>query len=76
MAEVAGFVGIAASLSLSYIGMLYSPRILILIGEGGLGVVPKLMTIIVLAIAVRFIISGIAEAMPRLLANVDTGWRV
>lgn len=41
-----------------------------------IAVVPKLMAIIVLAIAVQFIISGIAEAMPRLLANVEIGWRV
>ncbi len=70
---VAVCIGIVAALGLSYIGMLYGPRILFLIGEGGLRVVPKLMAIIVLAIAVQFIISGIAEAMPQLFANVDFG---
>jgi multiple antibiotic resistance protein len=72
---VSVFIGIAASLTLSYIGMLYGPRILFLIGKGGLRVVPKLMAVIVLAIAIQFIISGIAEAMPQLLANVEIGWR-
>ena len=68
---VAVFLGIIVALALSYIGMLYGPRIFALIGEGGLRVVPKLMAIIVLAIAIQFIINGIAAAMPQLLANFD-----
>ncbi|MCM2465491.1 MarC family protein [Methanoculleus oceani] len=72
-ALVAVFIGIIAALGLSYVGMLYGPWIFAFIGEGGLRVVPKLMAIIVLAIAVQFIISGIAEAMPQLFANVDFG---
>jgi multiple antibiotic resistance protein len=51
--------------------MLYGPKIFSLIGEGGLRVVPKLMAIIVLAIAIQFIINGISAAMPQLLANLD-----
>lgn len=39
----------------------YAPRITGLIGEEGLRVITKLMPIIVLAIAMQFIISGIAE---------------
>ncbi|MDN5339708.1 MAG: multiple antibiotic resistance protein [Euryarchaeota archaeon] len=65
------FLGIIVALAVSYIGMLYGPRIFSLIGEGGLRVVPKLMAIIVLAIAIQFIINGISAAMPQLLANLD-----
>ena len=68
---VAVFLGIIVALALSYIGMLYGPRIFSLIGEGGLRVVPKLMAIIVLAIAIQFIINGTAAALPQLLANLD-----
>jgi len=65
------FLGIIVALGISYVGMLYGPRIFSLIGEGGLRVVPKLMAIIVLAIAIQFIINGTAAAMPQLLANLD-----
>jgi len=51
--------------------MIYGPWIFSLIGEGGLRVVPKLMAIIVLAIAIQFIINGIAAGIPQLLANLD-----
>ena len=68
---VAVFLGIIVALALSYIGMLYGPRIFSLIGEGGLRVVPKLMAIIVLAIAIQFIINGTAAAVPQLLAHLD-----
>ena len=68
---VAVFLGIIVALGISYVGMLYGPWIFSLIGEGGLRVVPKLMAIIVLAIAIQFIINGIAAAMPQLLANLD-----
>ncbi|MCK9276600.1 MAG: MarC family protein [Methanoculleus sp.] len=73
---VAVFLGIIVALAVSYVGMLYGPRIFSLIGEGGLRVVPKLMAIIVLAIAIQFIINGTAAAMPQLLANLDLTWLV
>lgn len=63
--------GIIVALAISSVGMFYGPRIFSLIGEGGLRVIPKLMAIIILAIAIQFIISGIAAAMPQLLANLD-----
>ncbi|MDV2481472.1 NAAT family transporter [Methanoculleus sp. Wushi-C6] len=66
---VAVFAGIIVALAISYVGMLYGPRIFALIGEAGLRVVPRLMAIIVLAIAIQFIINGVAAAMPQLLAN-------
>lgn len=68
---IAVFLGIIVALALSYVGMLYGPRIFALIGEGGLRVVPKLMAIIVLAIAIQFIINGTAAAVPQLLAHLD-----
>lgn len=55
------FVGIFVGVAVSYLGMWYAPRITGLIGEEELRVITKLMSIIVLAIAVQFIISGIAE---------------
>ena len=68
---IAVFLGIIVALAVSYVGMLYGPRIFSLIGEGGLRVVPKLMAIIVLAIAIQFIINGVSAAMPQLLASLD-----
>ena len=68
---IAVFLGIIVGLAISYVGMLYGPRIFALIGEGGLRVVPKLMAIIVLAIAIQFIINGTAAAVPQLLAHLD-----
>lgn len=64
---------IIVALAVSYVGMLYGPRIFAFIGEEGLRVIPKLMAIIVLALAIQFIISGIAEAMPQILSNVSLG---
>jgi len=61
---------IAFAIGVSYIGMLYGPQIFRFIGEEELNVVPKLMAVIVLAIAVQFIISGISEAMPQILSNI------
>ncbi|NLA38785.1 MAG: NAAT family transporter [Methanomicrobiales archaeon] len=68
---IAVFLGIIVGLAISYVGMLYGPRIFALIGEGGLRVVPRLMAVIVLAIAIQFIINGISAAMPQLLAHLD-----
>jgi multiple antibiotic resistance protein len=60
------FVGIFAGVTVSYLGMTYAPRIFKFLGEEGLHVVTRLMSIIVLAIAVQFIINGIAETIPTL----------
>lgn len=60
------FVGIFAGVAVSYLGMKYAPKIFKLLGEEGLRVITRLMSIIVLAIAVQFIISGIAETIPAL----------
>jgi multiple antibiotic resistance protein len=61
---------IIVALAISYVAMLYAPKILTFVGKEGLRVIPKLMAIIVLALAIQFIISGTAEAMPQILSNV------
>ncbi|MDD5418342.1 MAG: MarC family protein [Methanomicrobiaceae archaeon] len=60
-------LAIGVALGISSAGMRYGPEIFRFIGEEGLNVVPKLMAIIVLALAVQFIISGVGEAMPQIL---------
>jgi len=61
------FVGISAGIAASYIGMKYAPKIFSFLHEEGLRVITKLMSIIVLAIAIQFITSGIAETIPQIL---------
>lgn len=61
-------VGIAVGIAVSYVGMKYASKICGFIGGEGLRVVTKLMAIIVLAIAVQFVISGITEAIPQILS--------
>ena len=68
---VAVFAGIIIALAVSYVGMLYGPTVFAYIGEEGLRVVPKLLAVIVLAIAIQFIINGIAAAMPQVLEAID-----
>jgi len=60
------FIGIFVGVAVSYFGMTYAPRIFRFLGEEGLHVITKLMSIIVLAIAVQFIISGITEIISTL----------
>lgn len=60
------FAGIFAGVTVSYLGMMYAPKIFKFLGEEGLHVITRLMSIIVLAIAVQFMISGIAEIIPTL----------
>lgn len=61
-------VAIAAGIAISYVGMRYASKISGFIGGEGLRVITKLMAIIVLAIAVQFVISGITEAIPQILS--------
>jgi multiple antibiotic resistance protein len=60
------FVGILAGIAIIYVGMKYSSRLFKLLGDDGLRVVTALMAIIVLAIAVQFIIEGIADVIPQI----------
>ncbi|MEA2090684.1 MAG: MarC family protein [Thermoproteota archaeon] len=61
------FVGIFVGIALSYAGMLYASRISGFLGDEGLRVVTRLMSVIVLAIAVQFVIHGIADAIPQII---------
>jgi multiple antibiotic resistance protein len=63
---VAVFVAILAS----YIAMKYSSRIIRFIGKHELRIITKFLAIFVLAIAIQFIIDGLAEAMPYILSNI------
>jgi multiple antibiotic resistance protein len=56
------FVGILVGILVSYVGMKYATRLFRLLGDEGLRVVTSLMAIIVLAIAVQFVINGVAAA--------------
>jgi multiple antibiotic resistance protein len=60
------FAGILAGVLISYIGMRYSSRLFKLLGDEGLRVITALMAIIVLAIAVQFVIDGVANAIPQI----------
>lgn len=64
------FLAIALAIGVSYAGMTYSSSIFRFIGEHEIRVIVKLLAIFVLAIAVQFLISGISEAMPQILAYV------
>ncbi|MBT0159762.1 MarC family protein [Candidatus Bathyarchaeota archaeon A05DMB-2] len=57
------FVGIAIGVLLSYGGMTHAHRLVKLFGKDGIHVVTALMAIIVLAIAIQFVISGIITAV-------------
>jgi multiple antibiotic resistance protein len=60
------FAGIFAGVLISYIGMRYSSRLFKLLGDEGLRAITALMAIIVLAIAVQFMIDGVANAIPQI----------
>lgn len=63
-------VAVLIALLLSYIGMKYSSHLLSFIGDQELRVITKFLAIFVLAIAIQFIINGISEAMPQILAEI------
>lgn len=60
------FLGIFVGVLVSYIGMRYSDVLFRHLGEDGLKVVTAIMSIIVMAIAVQFLIDGIGTAIPQL----------
>ena len=64
---LAVFLGIFVGILVQYIGMRYASRISKFAGKEGLRVVTRLMSIIVLAIAVQFVINGIAGAIPQII---------
>jgi len=57
------YVGIIIGVAISYFAMLYSNRLSSVMGKDGLRLITALMAIIILAIAVQFIINGIASAI-------------
>ena len=61
------FVGILVSILLSYVGMIYADRLVGRLGSEGLRVVTKIMAIIVLAIAVQFLITGVTDVAKSIL---------
>ncbi|MGC8903519.1 MAG: MarC family protein [Fervidobacterium sp.] len=63
------FVGIILGISISYVGMIYSSKLFRLLGEEGLHVVTALMSILILAIAIQFIINGAAEAVSQIFGK-------
>jgi len=67
------FMGIAVGVLLSYVALIYSSRLSRLLGDEGLQVVTKLMSIIILAIAVQFVINGSVDAVSQILDAIKTG---
>jgi multiple antibiotic resistance protein len=67
------FVGIAVGILLSYVALIYSSRLSRLLGGEGLRVVTRIISIIVLAIAVQFVINGSADAISQILSTIKTG---
>jgi multiple antibiotic resistance protein len=65
------FVGIFVGILVCYIGMRYLSSLFKLLGDQGLRVVTALMAIIVLAIAVQFVIEGIASVIPLIKPLID-----
>ncbi|MDT8357246.1 MAG: MarC family protein [Methanomicrobiaceae archaeon] len=65
------FVAIGASIGISYLMMRYSSTIFRFIGDQEIRVIVRLLAIFVLAIAVQFFISGIGEALPQILQNIQ-----
>jgi multiple antibiotic resistance protein len=63
------FFAIFVAILVSYAGMRYSSRLFAYLGEEGLRVMTAIMAIIVLAIAVQFMINGVADAFPSILSH-------
>jgi len=63
-------VAVLVAIGASYIAMKYSSRILGFIGEQELRIITKFLAVFVLAIAIQFILNGISDAMPDILAHV------
>lgn len=63
------FVGITIGILISYVGMVYSSKLFRLLGDEGLRVVTALMSILILAIAIQFIINGATEAMSQIFGK-------
>jgi multiple antibiotic resistance protein len=65
------FLAIGASVGISYLMMVYASTIFRFIGEHEIRVIVRLLSVFVLAIGVQFLISGIGEALPQMLENIQ-----
>jgi multiple antibiotic resistance protein len=65
------FLAIGASVGISYLMMMYASTIFRFIGEHEIRVIVRLLSVFVLAIGVQFLISGIGEALPQMLENIQ-----
>jgi multiple antibiotic resistance protein len=65
------FLAIGTSVGISYLMMVYSSTIFRFIGEHEIRVIVRLLSVFVLAIGVQFLISGIGEALPQMLENIQ-----
>jgi multiple antibiotic resistance protein len=62
------YVGIIIGIAISFFALLYSSRLSSIMGKDGLRIITALMSIIILAIAVQFMINGIEGAIRLFLA--------
>ncbi len=63
------FVGIFTGILISYVGMRYSSKLFKVLGGEGLRVITALLSIIILAMAVQFVISGMVEVGGQILSS-------
>lgn len=72
VAALGVFLGIIVTIVVSFFAMTRSEKIFRALGEGGWKAVSRLMGLIVLSIAVQFIINGIGDVLPDLVAILST----
>lgn len=77
-AEAEGFaqnvmviVAILITIAVSYLAMKYSNYLFRFIGDNEIKIITKFLAIFVLAIAIQFIISGLAGAMPQIISEIS-----
>jgi multiple antibiotic resistance protein len=69
------YVAILLCIGISYVGLQQAQRILSVLGDHEIRVLVRLLAIFVLAIGVQFLINGIGEALPQILANLPESVR-
>jgi multiple antibiotic resistance protein len=65
--SIAMAVGIVAAMAFIFVALLLAPKLAKLLGQGGIDVLTKLMGLIVMALAVVLITSGVGELWPGLM---------
>ncbi len=66
MEQAIVFVSIAATMLVSFVVLLQAARLARFLGRRGINVMSRMMGLILAAIAVQFILSGLLEALPGL----------